>query len=247
VPGLALVLFLAYLTLVFGVQPVVQYRRTGETGWVGMRGKDSTERLSDLGFASALVLALAAPILALSGVVEPIAALDGAVAHTLGIALFAFSTVVARAAQRTMGSAWRTGIGTRRSDRLVVGGPFSLARNPVYTTMIGAALGAALLAPTVVALVAALAVALALELQTRAVEEPHLLRVHGDRYEDYAARVGRFVPGIGRLRPSQTRDACPPLTRGGEQRTLSRLASAKRSSQRCTGEIGREGEREKRE
>lgn len=73
-----------------------------------MRGKDSTERLSDLGFASALVLALAAPILALSGVVEPIAALDGAVAHTLGIALFAFSTVVARAAQRTMGSAWRT-------------------------------------------------------------------------------------------------------------------------------------------
>ena len=38
-----------------------------------------------------------------------------------------------------------------------------------------------------------------LELQTRVVEEPHLLRTHGDEYASYAARVGRFVPGVGRL------------------------------------------------
>ena len=35
--------------------------------------------------------------------------------------------------------------------------------------------------------------------QTRA-EEEHLLRQHGDRYRVYAAAVGRFLPGIGRLR-----------------------------------------------
>jgi protein-S-isoprenylcysteine O-methyltransferase Ste14 len=39
----------------------------------------------------------------------------------------------------------------------------------------------------------------ALELQTRAVEEPYLLRTHGEAYAAYAARVGRFVPGLGRL------------------------------------------------
>jgi protein-S-isoprenylcysteine O-methyltransferase Ste14 len=36
-------------------------------------------------------------------------------------------------------------------------------------------------------------------LQVRAVEEPYLLSVHGDAYATYAARVGRFVPGVGRL------------------------------------------------
>ena len=40
---------------------------------------------------------------------------------------------------------------------------------------------------------------IALEIQVRLVEEPYLLRQHGDAYRNYAARVGRFVPGLGRL------------------------------------------------
>ena len=42
-------------------------------------------------------------------------------------------------------------------------------------------------------------IALGLELQVRAVEEPYLLRTHGDAYRAYAARVGRFLPGVGRF------------------------------------------------
>jgi protein-S-isoprenylcysteine O-methyltransferase Ste14 len=38
-----------------------------------------------------------------------------------------------------------------------------------------------------------------LEIQVRLVEEPYLIRVHGDAYRTYAARTGRFVPGVGRL------------------------------------------------
>lgn len=41
----------------------------------------------------------------------------------------------------------------------------------------------------------------ALELQLRAVEEPYLLTAHGHAYATYAARVGRFAPGTGRLSP----------------------------------------------
>jgi protein-S-isoprenylcysteine O-methyltransferase Ste14 len=33
----------------------------------------------------------------------------------------------------------------------------------------------------------------------RAVEAPYLLRVHGPAYAAYAARTGRFLPGVGRL------------------------------------------------
>jgi protein-S-isoprenylcysteine O-methyltransferase Ste14 len=51
----------------------------------------------------------------------------------------------------------------------------------------------------VVALAGLAALWLALEIQVRLVEEPYLLRTHGDAYREYAARVGRFVPGLGRL------------------------------------------------
>ncbi len=49
-------------------------------------------------------------------------------------------------------------------------------------------------------MLAVVVLVVALELQTRAVEESHLRRLHGSRYAAYAARVGRFVPGLGRLR-----------------------------------------------
>ena len=57
----------------------------------------------------------------------------------------------------------------------------------------------ALLTPNPVAILAVAALVIALELQVRRVEEPHLLRVHADAYRTYAARTGRFLPGIGRL------------------------------------------------
>ena len=30
-------------------------------------------------------------------------------------------------------------------------------------------------------------------------EEAHLIRLHGAAYRAFAARVGRFLPGVGRL------------------------------------------------
>jgi protein-S-isoprenylcysteine O-methyltransferase Ste14 len=37
----------------------------------------------------------------------------------------------------------------------------------------------------------------AIELQVRFVEEPYLVRTHGESYRAYCRRVGRFVPGLG--------------------------------------------------
>ncbi len=98
-----------------------------------------------------------------------------------------------------MGTAWRTDVADEPSPDLVVEGAFGCVRNPVYTALVMTVAGTALLAPTVVALLAVLTFVGALQVQTRAVEEPHLRRLHGARYERYAARVGRFLPRIGRL------------------------------------------------
>jgi protein-S-isoprenylcysteine O-methyltransferase Ste14 len=68
--------------------------------------------------------------------------------------------------------------------------------------MVGVALtwgGLALLVPNVLAAVTVVLVLTSLEIQVRRVEEPYLLRVHGDAYRAYAKRTGRFVPFLGRL------------------------------------------------
>ena len=53
--------------------------------------------------------------------------------------------------------------------------------------------------PNAIAMVAAICLVVAIEFQVRYVEEPHLRRLHGRLYDDYAARVGRFVPLLGRV------------------------------------------------
>ena len=70
--------------------------------------------------------------------------------------------------------------------------------------MIFTAAGFAAMVPNAIAVVAAICLVVAIELQVRFVEEPHLQRLHGHAYSEYAARVGRFVPAVGRL-PVQER------------------------------------------
>ncbi|CAN5887367.1 hypothetical protein BH10ACT9_BH10ACT9_35310 [soil metagenome] len=62
------------------------------------------------------------------------------------------------------------------------------------------AAGVVLVTPNIVAVVGFVALLVSIEIQVRVVEEPYLLRTHGDTYANYAASVGRFSPGIGRLR-----------------------------------------------
>jgi protein-S-isoprenylcysteine O-methyltransferase Ste14 len=67
-----------------------------------------------------------------------------------------------------------------------------------FTAMVLAQFGMVLLVPTWLSAIALAALIVAVELQVRAVEETYLRLVHGEAYADYAARTGRFVPGIGR-------------------------------------------------
>ena len=92
--------------------------------------------------------------------------------------------------------------GETESEALITSGPFRTVRNPVYLTLLGSCIARSLVLATALT-PASLAVCVgALELQTRAVEEPALLAAHRDAFLRYAARTGRFLPGLGRLRSS---------------------------------------------
>jgi protein-S-isoprenylcysteine O-methyltransferase Ste14 len=118
-----------------------------------------------------------------------------------GIVLTVTGIAAALYAQLAMGASWRIGVNPGERNELVTPGPFALVRNPIFSAMLPTSLGLVLMVPSVVAIIGVVALAVALELQVRVVvEEPYLLRAHGRPYADYAARVGRFVPCVGRLK-----------------------------------------------
>ena len=132
---------------------------------------------------------------------SPISAFDRRAAHIVGAILAVTGIAATLAAQIAMGTSWRIGVDEDERTELVTHGPFALVRNPIFSAMIPTALGLTLLVPSVVAIIGLLGLIVALELQVRRIEEPYLLRTHGAVYADYAARVGRFMPAVGRLRP----------------------------------------------
>jgi protein-S-isoprenylcysteine O-methyltransferase Ste14 len=200
-PALGLTLLLIYGLLAVGVRMVVQVHRTGSTGFAGMRGAPvSVERLAGVLLAVAVLLCLAGTTLELAGVLGSISVLDSDLASVLGAALACLGIAITAIAQFAMGDAWRVGVDPSERTELVTNGPFALVRNPIYAAMIPAFGGFALLSPNAVTIAGAVLLLIALQLQTRFVEEPFLLAVHGGRYAGYSARTGRFLPRLGRLR-----------------------------------------------
>lgn len=198
-PLLALALLVVYLALTFGVRTWLQLRRTGQTGFRGISGRPfSAAWLGGVLFVVAMLLAVAAPLAEWYGLVapffEPCPEIAELGEHT--VLLGVLGTV---AAQQDMGTSWRIGVRQGERTELVTGGAFALVRNPIFSAMLLTGLGFLLLLPNPLTLGSFAGLLLAVELQVRGAEEPHLLRVHGDRYRAYARRVGRFVPGLGHL------------------------------------------------
>jgi hypothetical protein len=70
---LSLVLFGLYLALAFGARTVLHLRQTGSSGFKGISGRPgSAEWTGGALFAVALGLGLAAPVLDLLGVIDPL-------------------------------------------------------------------------------------------------------------------------------------------------------------------------------
>ncbi len=195
---IALVLYVVWLALGFTVRMAVQRHQTGNDGVRGFGDAPGTAF-----WWASLLLAVAHS----GGVAGPIAGLlglpalwDAPAVHAAGFALVAVGMTASVVAQLSMGDSWRIGVRQTESTALVTGGPFGLVRNPIFTAVSVTAFGFLLVVGNVVSLALFVALIIALQLQVRLIEEPYLRRTHGDSYGAYAASVGRFVPGVGRLR-----------------------------------------------
>jgi protein-S-isoprenylcysteine O-methyltransferase Ste14 len=199
-PELALALWVAFGGVAIVGRVLLHLRHTGSSGVHGI--SDASRPIEWIGgalFVGGIAVAVAGPALELADEIEPIGALDRTGIQIAGLILFALGLALTVLAQAAMGASWRIGVDPSEQTGLVTDGLFGIVRNPIYSGMVPAIAGLAILSPTALSLGGALAVAVGIEIQVRAVEEPHLLRAHGHAYAAYAARVGRFVPGLGRL------------------------------------------------
>lgn len=200
---LALTLFLAWALLAGVGRMAVQRRRTGDSGFRFAAAPRGTlawwaNRISGAG---SVAVGVAGPVAAMLGL-DPVAPpLSSPALRTAAVVVAALGLVCTCAAQLAMGTAWRIGVDPAERTDLVTSGPFAFIRNPIFTAALITFTGLALASPNIVSLGGLAVVYTGIQMQVRAVEEPHLLATHGQTYAAYAARVGRFLPWIGHLRP----------------------------------------------
>ncbi|WP_102143157.1 methyltransferase family protein [Mycobacterium hubeiense] len=203
--AIAVLALFATIMLVIGAwRRHIQLRRTGDSGnrrtW---RPDGSLDwwalAITDLGY---LTVGVGAPVAELAGM-APLAILDHPMVRGLGVAVAVLGIVLALTAQLSLGAPWRIGIDQAERTSLVTTGAFSVVRNPIFTAVIVTFLGLALMVPNPVAVAGVAFTVIGIQVQVRLAEEPYLRRVHGTAYTDYASRVGRFLPGIGRLQPER--------------------------------------------
>jgi protein-S-isoprenylcysteine O-methyltransferase Ste14 len=119
---------------------------------------------------------------------------DGGPRNVVGLSLLVLGVLGVIVAQAQMGKSWRAGVDPAERTELVTHGLFRRMRNPIYSSMIVAGAGMALVVSNAVTVVSAVAILAGSEILVRRVEEPYLRSTHGEVYEEYVARSGRFVP-----------------------------------------------------
>jgi protein-S-isoprenylcysteine O-methyltransferase Ste14 len=187
-----------------GLRPWLQYRRHGTWGILLFQSGKPSQNWRDTGLVIlvALLIAQASSVaanrrprgvpIAVPEAMHNLLQVPGAVLMLGGIAFFA-------AAQLNMGASWRIGIKEGESPGLVTGGFYRVCRHPIYLGLLTALAGYTALLPTALSLLLLAAACVGVRMQAAA-EEAHLERIYGATYRAYARSVGRFLPGVGRLR-----------------------------------------------
>lgn len=188
-----------FLLVAFPGRALLRRRRFGGLGRIDRSlPRPSGWIAADVGFVAGFAAVATGPLLDGLAVLDPVVDPARGVAAagcTLGIT--ALGLIVWT--QEAMGAAWRTDPAPAAAGALVTSGPFALVRHPAYVAMLATALGAAALSPGAVTLAGGALLLGALMLTAR-LEEAELAARYGDAYAEYRARVGRFVPGMGRAR-----------------------------------------------
>jgi protein-S-isoprenylcysteine O-methyltransferase Ste14 len=101
--------------------------------------------------------------------------------------------VLTRFCWKKMGRNWRMGIDPAERNPLLANGPYGIVRHPIYALSIIMMLATLAMIPTPLMLAAGAIHITFLVWEARR-EEIHMINMHGQRYAEYCAQVGGFIP-----------------------------------------------------
>ena len=137
-------------------------------------------------------------LLTVAGVCPSWGALPGANSAAvawLGVALCASGLAFAVWSRRTLGDDWSRDVDLKQGHRLVLRGPYSLVRHPIYTAHLLMALGSAISFGMWLGYVAVVSFFVGFRVKL-VQEEELLLRSFPNEYPEYKARVKALVPWV---------------------------------------------------
>jgi protein-S-isoprenylcysteine O-methyltransferase Ste14 len=111
----------------------------------------------------------------------------------LAVAIAVIAFLATLVCWKRMGKSWRMGIDPNEKTQLIVSGPYAYVRHPIYALSSILMLASIFAVPTIVMIVVGLIHLFFLQWEARR-EEQHLVRVHGESYQQYMSTVGRFLP-----------------------------------------------------
>ncbi len=166
-----------------GINPVVLAAADDAAGFVGRMFK------LVLGM---LAVYLAALSLGWASQLGPFAVPYREARTAVGLVLVAASLVWVVMAQWQMGRSWRVGIDDTHPGQFVAGGLFRISRNPIFLGMMALLLGLFVVMPDALTMLVLVLGFTLISVQIR-LEEAHLARRYGSAYEEYRAKVRRWL------------------------------------------------------
>ena len=175
------------------LRPLLQFYRHGTFGIFLFRSGNAAQTVRD-----GLLVLLFGVLLGQAIVATQPGSLDLLVAehgpshqalHVAGTVLMLGGIAFLAIAQLHMGASWRIGIDADAKPGLVTDGLYRY-----LTTLVGYCA----LLPTVLSVILLVVTTIGMRAQI-AGEEAYLIATYGEAFRDYARRVGRLVPGIGKL------------------------------------------------
>ena len=193
---ISLVLISAFILLAVIVRSFVQYKRNGDFGIrAASLSAPMIEILPGTLFVITFCLAFGVIVIGYFGNV-PRLFVASLPFQVLGLVVGTCGILVTLLSQIQMGDSWRIGVDQKEATTLITHGIYARSRNPIYFGIFIFWLGLCLTFPHLLLWACALICWICIELIVRKIEEPYLIKIHGDTFKNYASETNRYIPKI---------------------------------------------------
>jgi len=191
---MALSLTIVLILVAVLLRALIQFVRTGDSGIRTLKKSSSFElRFATISLYAVLFGVLAVSFLHSYGFIEAQFRLTS-VDYEIGLVICCIALVLVFVAQLQMGKWWRIGVDEEEKTGLVINGIYTYIRNPIYSGVLLFAFGLVFMVMHWLAVLMYLLGYFCINYLVKKVEEPYLLKLHGEEYLKYKQATWSYLP-----------------------------------------------------